>query len=438
MSRKATPTIALIGQTNVGKSSLFNLLLKHRRNIVAREPGTTRDSITELIEIVNDKYVWLIDTAGLKDPQDDFEATIQDQIDLAINTADLICLLVEAHKPLNHQDRLLAKTALKAKKKVILIVNKYDLNVRAQTTDFVRLGIQDAFLLSTTTRAGLKPLLEYFANYIPISSPKLENCIKVALLGRPNVGKSALFNSLIKKQQAIVSQRAGTTRDVNRQKIRFEKQSIEFLDTAGIRRSGKIEVGVEKFSFARTMAAIAESDICLLLIDVNELATAVEQKIAGMVKEAGKGLVIVITKWDNLENKDEFSINKIQHKIKLEFEFTPWAPLILTSSITGRNVAKIFDLILEISNRRRQKISTSQLNRYLQKTIALHPPAGLKNRHPKLNYITQIDTDPPTFQFFGSHMQFLHWSYKRFLERKFREEFDYQGTAIVFSFREKH
>ena len=439
MAKKTIPTVAFIGQTNVGKSSLFNLFVKHKRNIVAKEAGTTRDSIYELTEITDNQYLWLIDTAGLKKAEDDFELTIQDQINLAINNADLICVLIEAHKPLDYKDRNLAKMALKTKKKVILVVNKVDLNHRARSSDFAKLGIKDIFLISTTTRAGIVDLINYLSLNLPKIKPSKEDSImRISLLGRPNVGKSALFNSLAKKQQALVSEQAGTTRDINRLKIRFNQQAIEFLDTAGMRRSGKIEVGIEKFSIMRTMLAIADSDICLLLIDVNELATAVEQKIAGIVKESGKGLIIVVTKWDSLEAKDEFSINEIKARIKNQFEFVPWASFIITSAITGRNVAKILEIALSIHRRRQQTISTSKLNKYLQQTINLHPPAGLKNRHPRLNYITQIDTSPPTFQFFGSHMTYLHWSYKRFLERKFREEFDYEGTALVFNFKEKH
>ena len=303
MNNSKLPIIALVGRANVGKSSLFNLLVKAKRNIVAREAGTTRDSIAEVIELAG-KAVWLIDTAGLKDPVDDFEVGIQEQIESAIESADLICLLLDASAPIGSEDRQIAKKALKSRKPVILIANKIDRNLRAEKADFLKLGISEIFLLSTTTRSGLGQLLDYLAEWLPQRSFKKEaKSLKIALLGRPNVGKSALFNCLAKKQQAYVSERAGTTRDVNRQKMKFENQTIELLDTAGVRRSGKIEVGVEKFSVLRTLAAIEESDLCLLLMDVNEPATAVEQKIAGLVKEAGKGLVIVISQWDSLVGK---------------------------------------------------------------------------------------------------------------------------------------
>ena len=432
------PIIALVGQANVGKSSLFNLLLKSRRNIVAREAGTTRDSISELIELKG-KTAWLTDTAGLKAAEDDFEMTIQDQIEEAIATADVICLLVEADKALDQKDRQLAKKALKSGKEIVLAVNKLDLNLKARPEDFLKLGIKDVFLLSTTTKRGVGPLIDHLEGLLPAKNPRPEtDVVKVALLGRPNVGKSSLFNCLVKKQQALVSERARTTRDVNRRLVKFEKQALEFLDTAGIRRSGKIERGVEKFSVLRTLAAIEESDVCLVLIDANELVTALEQKIAGLADKAAKGLILVVSKWDSLEDKSTAAVNQLKARLKKEFSFIPWAGLIFTSAQTGQNVSKIFGMVLEIMQRRQQKISTSQLNRCLQKAVNHHPPAGLKNTHPRLNYAVQTLQNPPTFQFFGSFMQYLHWSYKRFLERCLREEFDFSGTALVLTFKEKH
>ena len=206
--------------------------------------------------------------------------------------------------------------------------------------------------------------------------------IRIALLGRPNVGKSALFNTLAKKQQAIVANRAGTTRDINRVRIKFEKHEFEILDTAGIRRSGKIEQGIEKFSVLRSLQAIEEADICLLLMDVHELNTALDQKIAGLIKEAGKGLIIVVSKWDSAD-KDAFTRDQLAPSIVHHFNFVPWAPLIFTSAETGQNVAKLFELALGIYNRRRQSLKTTDLNKVLSQSISMHPPAGLKNRHPK-------------------------------------------------------
>jgi GTP-binding protein len=251
------------------------------------------------------------------------------------------------------------------------------------------------------------------------------------------VGKSNLFNTLAGKQQALVANIAGTTRDINRVKIKYKGEYIELLDTAGVRKQGRQEVGIEKFSVLRTLQAIEESDICFLLMDVNELNTQLDQRLAGIINEAGKGLVVVVSKWDSVMDKDAYTRDALAPRISSTFDFVPWAPLIFTSSVTGQNISKLFDLILEIQERRSQELKTRKLNDLLQKTVAAHPPAGLKNTFPKLRYMVQTDTSPPWFVIYGSNLKFLHWSYKRHLERVVRENFDFIGTAIKFSFRDE-
>ncbi len=438
MSRSKTPIIAIVGQTNVGKSSLFNVFLGRREAIVAREAGTTRDSITALVQF-GSKPAWIVDTAGVKDPEDDFEATIQEQIEQAIDAADMIAVTIQADLNISDDDRRLAKSALKSKKPVILLVNKADKAHRAAATYYQRLGIKDIFLTSATTKEGIGDLEDYLAKHLPASSMKRDDSsrLRIALLGRPNAGKSALYNTLAKKQQAVVSERAGTTRDVNRTVVRYHGQEIELLDTAGIRRSGKIEQGIEKFSVLRSLRAIEEADVCLLLSDANELGVVLDQKIAGMVKQAGKGLVLVASKWDTVE-KDAYTRDALAPKIRHYFDFVPWAPLIFTSSVTGQNVSKLFELAQDIQKERQKKLKDSELNRWLKRMCIKHPPAGLKNTHPRLTYITRIDEYPtPTFKIFGSDMKFLHWSYKRFLEREMREAYGFDGTAIYLDFIEK-
>jgi GTP-binding protein len=249
-------------------------------------------------------------------------------------------------------------------------------------------------------------------------------------LGRPNVGKSSLYNALAKKQQAIVADRAGTTRDINRTRVHYHGREIELLDTAGIRRSGKIERGVEQFSVLRSLQAIEQADVCLLLVDATEHSVTLDQKIAGMIKEAGKGLIIVVSKWD-IKEKDAFTRNAIAAQLTRDFDFVPWAPLIFTSSTTGKNVAKLFDLVLEIMQRRAQRLSTRELNQWLARVTDKHPPAGLKNRQPKLRYMVQEENNPiPAFKIFGSQTTFLHWSYRRHLERMLREQWDYTGSPV--------
>jgi len=329
--------------------------------------------------------------------------------------------------------------ALKSRKPVILVVNKIDKNKKANLDDWQRLGIKPVFATSVTQKRGIDELLEEVTEMLPKARISEDNDrISVALLGRPNVGKSSLFNALAKKQQAIVASHAGTTRDVNRAIVRYHQREIEIMDTAGIRRPGRIERGVEHFSVLRTIAAIEEADICLLLMDVHELNVQLDQKIAGMVKEAGKGLILVVTKWDDAD-KDAFTRDQLAGQISYHYPFVPWAPLIFTSSVTGQNVTNIFDLLLEIAEARSQKYKTTELNKWLRKAVDAHEPAGLKNRMPKLNYIVhEDDNDMPSFKIFGAHTKFLHWSYKRYLERKFREEWPLNGTPLKFWFIEKH
>lgn len=431
------PTVAIIGQANVGKSSLFNRLVRSQQAIVAREAGTTRDNVLGKVEYKHHNF-WLVDTAGLKDPNDEFEASIQEQIIEATETADVIIVVVDSSQYVSDQDRFVAKKALRSKKPVILAVNKVDLKNTLPNDEFKRLGIKQIIRTSAEHNYGISEILEEIIANIPAKhEEEPDEILRISLIGRPNVGKSFLFNTLAGKQQALVANIAGTTRDVNRVSIKYGGRDIQLLDTAGMRKPGKQEVGIEKFSVLRTLQAIEESDICFLLMDVNELNTQLDQRIAGIIDEAGKGMAIVITKWDSVEDKDAFTRDEIAPRIVRTFDFTPWAPLIFTSSVTGQNVTKLFDLALDIDARRKQSTKTRVLNDLLQKCIQRHPPAGLKNTHPKLRYIVQTDTTPPWFVIHGSNLKFLHWSYKRYLERQIRETYNYTGTPIKFSFRDE-
>jgi GTPase len=438
MSKKL-PIVAIVGRANVGKSSLFNAILDRREAIVAREAGTTRDSIMAKAEHQEQQF-WLVDTAGIKDAEDDFEFTIQEQIIQAADSADVIWVVVEANVPITEEDRRVAKMALKSRKPVFLVINKLDKAKNADLLAFDRLGIKPIIRTSTKQKKGIEQLLDTLVTHIPkASETEADDRLKIAIVGRPNVGKSQLFNTLAKKQQAIVANRAGTTRDVNRTVVKYQGRELELLDTAGIRRSGKIQVGIERFSVIRALAAIEESDVCFMLMDVSELNVQLDQKIAGMVKESGKGLVLVVSKWDSVDGKDAFTRDNIAPQIAARYDFVPWAPLIFTSSVSGQNVTKLFDIALEIDQQRAKRIATPELNKWLRQAVDAHPPAGLKNRSPKLNYIVQEDDNPiPAFKVFGSHTKFLHWSYKRYLDRKLREVYGYSGTPIQFWFIEKH
>jgi GTP-binding protein len=513
---KSLPIVALIGQTNAGKSSLFNRLTRAHTAIVAREEGTTRDNVvaTLYLDQLSDSpqtapekrvpLLRLIDTAGLKDPKDDFEASIQDQIADAVASADLIIIVMDSTKYVNHDDKLIAKKALKSTKPVLLALNKSDLKGSLPPREFLSLGIKSPLYLSATTGQGVSELKNAIKRGISgerlslsrdlptdtredgLSREKVlsgevdesHNSLRIALIGRPNVGKSSLFNSLGEKQQALVANLSGTTRDINRLEVKYHGKPIEILDTAGLRKPGKREVGVEKFSVLRTLAAIEESDICCLLIDATEPHSKLDQTLAGQIVDAGKGIILVVTKSDLLEvsehvispvkksdypesknlsersesffdldekktflhsranDRSENPIGRILNNMEQDFNFLPYAPVIITSAKTGANVTKIFELAREISAGRKSEIKTSELNKILTEAVLRHPPAGLKNTLPKPKYIVQTDVAPPWFVIHGHDLKLLHWSWKRYLERKIREKYPFIGTPINFSFRD--
>lgn len=438
------PIVAIIGRANAGKSSLFNRLVKSQQAIVAREAGTTRDNVIGKVSYQRrgagggDGEFMLIDTAGLKTAEDDFEAGIQDQIEDAATAADVILVVVDTTNYPGDEERLVAKKALKSKKPVILVTNKADLKEAVHDDEFRRLGIKDIIRTSAEHNSGISELLDRIATLIPEAhQQEPDDVLRIALVGRPNTGKSSLFNSLGGKQQALVANVAGTTRDLNRVALKYKGNNIELIDTAGVRRQGKQERGIEKFSVLRTMQAIQEADICLLLMDANELNVQLDQRLAGIIDEEGKGMVLVVSKWDIAEEKNAYTRDTIAPQIQRSFDFVPWAPLIFTSAVTGQNVTKLFDLVLQIQERRLQKTSTRKLNDMLATATTTHPPAGLKNTHPKLRYIVQTDDNPPWFVIYGSNLKFVHWSYKRYLERQLRELYDYTGTPVKFSFRDE-
>ena len=429
------PVVAIIGQTNAGKSSLFNRLVRKSQAIVAREAGTTRDNVVGKVE---GRYI-LIDTAGLKDAEDEFEAHIQDQIDDAVNSADMILIAMDATKYPNQDDKLIAKKALKSGKPTMLLLNKSDLGEALPETEFLSMGVKNPLRVSATTGLNLNELrgniLKELQNlgFNTNQQAKEDQTLKIALIGRPNVGKSSLFNSLAQKQQAIVANLSGTTRDINRTELKYKGETIELLDTAGLRKPGKREVGIEKFSALRSLAAIEESDVCCLLVDSTEPHSKLDQSLAGEIVKAGKGIILVLTKTD-LDHKDS---NEILDNLEYDFNFVPFAPVVMTSSVTGKNVTKIFELAQQINKARHAELKTSDLNKLLMDAVASHPPAGLKNTHPKLRYMVQTDTCPPWFVVYGSNLSLLHWSYKRYLERRLRDAYDFTGTPIFFSFRNR-
>lgn len=435
MTINKLPIVAIVGRANVGKSSIFNRLVGNRQTIVADEPGTTRDAIYGRVILDKGAFI-VIDTAGLKIANDEFEASIQDQIAEATEAADVILVVIDSTTILTDEDRQVAKLAHKSQKPIILAINKADNRTNIDEVEFLKLGIKDMVKTSTTQNQGFIELINLLTQHIKPIKSKNDDTLNIAIIGRPNVGKSSIFNALAKKQQAVIADQAGTTRDVNRIDINYQKQHLVIMDTAGIRRPGKIERGVEKFSVIRAIQAIEEADICLLILDANELGVSLDQKLAGMIKDAGKGLILVISKWDTFD-KDPYSFDKLSARLKQEFQHVPWAPFIVTSAIYGQNIAKLFEHIMEINSQRLVELKTNDLNKWLSSATTHHPPAGFKHVHPKLKYVTQTGQNPPEFTIFGTGTRVLHWSYKRYLEKDMRFKFGFAGTPIILKFRDK-
>ncbi|HEX9595209.1 MAG TPA: ribosome biogenesis GTPase Der [Candidatus Saccharimonadales bacterium] len=428
------PLVAIVGRANVGKSSVFNRLVGQRQAIVADEPGTTRDSVFGRVEADGGTFT-LADTAGLKSADDEFEASIQDQIAEAAAVADLILVVIDATTMLAEEDRRVAKLAHKAKVPLILVVNKAE-SEKIDEAEIKRLGIKQMVTTSATQNRGFGDLTSVITKHIKPVKMIPDGSLKIALVGRPNVGKSSLFNALASSPKAVVDDVAGTTRDVNRLEVEFSGRQVEIMDTAGIRRSGKIGRGIERFSVLRAVSAIDEADVAVLVLDATEPAVTLDQKLAGMVKDAGKGLILAVNKWD-LIDKDAFTHDEFTPKIRRQFQHVPWAMYTVTSAVDTQNLSRLLKLALQIDEQRKVKLSTPKLNRWLGERINHHPPAGLKNTQPKLKYVTQTGQQPPEITIFGRDVRIVHWSYKRYLERELREEFGLEGTPVIIRFSDR-
>ncbi len=441
MTQDKQPTVLIIGQPNVGKSTLFNRLTNTNQAIVADLAGTTRDLVEGDVEWQG-QHFRLLDSAGLAKSDDELVRRAQDKIDEAIALADVIVMLVDGTVPIDAHDRKVAREILKSQKPAILAVNKVDQTQRSGLADhYERLGMTDIMPLAAISGQGSGDLLDAIVSKLEKVSANTtapeENAIKVAILGRPNVGKSSLLNKIIGLPKALVSDISGTTRDINYGTITHNDQEMIFADTAGLRRAGKIGRGIEFFSSLRTKKAIAWADVCLVLIDANENSVAQDQNIAGLVKEAGKGLILVVSKWDAVEDKEDNTMQRMANYISAQYQFVWWAPLIFTSAETGLNLDKLYELIAKIHSNAQTTLPTPKLNKLLTQATAKQPPVGLKNTHPKLNYITQTGTNPPEFTIFATHPDMIQFSYPRYLENVLREAGEFDGTPIKIIFRHK-
>lgn len=443
------PVVAIIGRPNVGKSTLFNRITGRRQAVTADLAGTTRDRLYSRCDW-NGKEFILVDTAGIEvgdtknSVYEKLDTDVQEQVLLAIEEADLILFVVDVQSGATEQDRRALKLVFKSGKPFVLIANKYDSEkYLANISDLYTLGAKEILPIAALTGRGTGDLMDAIVNSIKDVVPTDKGIvleregINVAIAGRPNVGKSSTLNAIIGKTRAVVSEVAGTTRDFTIASYESEQGTINFIDTAGIRRRGKVgkvEEGrvpgqVEKYSVLRSFRAIETADIVLLIIDPTEGLTAQDLHIAGFAKDQHKGIIIIVNKWDAIE-KDETDMTKYLAYLHAKISFLPYAPVIFISAKNGKNINKITEIIYEIATSRNKRIATGELNLLLGDDILRHPPAAVRNQLPKINYITQADTNPPTFVFFANKPELIHFSYKRFLENKIREHWDFAGTPI--------
>jgi GTP-binding protein len=432
-----SPIVAIVGRPNVGKSSLFNRLVGTRQAITHDTAGTTRNANYGQVSW-RDFHFTLVDTAGLSREGGEVELQAQDQIKQMASTASVIIVAVDAATMITDEDLTAARLALKSGKPVILALSKYDTARSADIEQWRRLGISTMIGVSAIHGMGTGDLLDAITSHLDELAPPPANApLKLALIGRPNVGKSSLINALVGKQKTLVSAVPGTTRDVASELIRYKGRDIELLDTAGIRRRGRIERGVEKFSALRTLSAINAADVCILVMDAHEGQVAGDLNLAGQIIEAGKGLILAMNKWDAVE-KDEKTQDHTTAILRREFQFAWWAPLVYTSATQGLHVNQLMELAVQIEDHRNTEVQTGPFNRLIEKLVAKQPPSGLKGKLPKINYGTQTDTNPPTFTFFCTYPDLIHFGYRRYLENNIRDNWDFTGTPIRLEFRHKH
>ena len=423
--------VAIVGRPNVGKSTLFNRLVGHRQAIVAEAPGTTRDRVSAQVTYDNHHFI-LVDTGGLEpDPATDIQKGVMHQINVAIEEADVIIFMVDAIDGLTAADHDVSEVLRRSRKPVVLAANKVDNERReADVPDFYRLGIGDPVAISAYHNRGLDRLMKLVVAHLPPFAPQdHEGQLKIAIVGRPNVGKSMLLNTILGQDRAIVSETPGTTRDSVDTVFEYEGEPLVLIDTAGVRRRGHIEQGIERYSVLRAMQAIYRADVVLLLVDASELMTAQDLHIWGYTKDAFKGVVVVVNKWDlapEMGLTQEVTTPYIRARIKA----ARYVTILYVSALTGQDIGDIIPRAREVFQERGKRVTTSALNRVLLRALASSPMPSSKGRRLKVFYATQTDVHPPTFIFFVNDPSLMHFSYQRYLENRLRDAFGFQGTPL--------
>lgn len=439
--KKRKPIVAVVGRPNVGKSTLFNALAGEKISIVKDTPGITRDRIYTDITWL-DRSLTLIDTGGIEpDSQDIILSQMRNQAQIAIDTADVILFLVDVKQGLQDADGKVADMLRRSKKPVVLVVNKVDdfNKYMADVYEFYNLGIGDPIPVSAANRLGIGEMLEEVCKHLSEDDFEEEEDerIRVAIVGKPNVGKSSLINKLLGEERLIVSDIAGTTRDAVDTDIAYQGKEYVFIDTAGLRRKNKIKEDLEHYMIIRTVSAVERADIVVLLIDATEGVTEQDAKIAGIAHDRGKAIIIVVNKWDAIEKNDK-TIYQFTEKIRNTLSFMPYAELLFISAKTGQRLPKLFETIDIVAENHCMRVSTGVLNEIMTQAVAMQQPPSDKGKRLRLYYITQVSVKPPTFVIFVNDKELMHFSYTRYIENQIRETFGFKGTPLRFIIRERN
>jgi len=429
-------TVCLIGKPNVGKSTIFNRLIKEKKAIILDTPGITRDRIYGTVNY-KEKSFYLIDTGGIDMGRDDFNEDIKAQASLAIEESDIILFVVDGKEDLSANDFKVRDMLIKSNKEVIVVVNKVDNEKRNDNIyAYYELGFERIFSVSGEHNLGFRELLDEITENMNPTTEVIDDTLKFCLIGRPNVGKSSLINAILNEERVIVSDVAGTTRDAVDTKFRYEGEDYIAIDTAGLRKKGKIYESVEKYSLIRSLRAIERSDVCCLVIDAEEGIIEHDKHIASYAIEAGKGLVIVVNKWDTV-NDPNMDIKYWKKLIEAEFQFIPYAKLVFTSAKTKKRIHTLMPEIISAFENNHREVKTSSLNNIIVEAVTLHQPPSYKGKRLKIYFVSQTATNPPKFTFQVNNKGLVHFSYERYLENKIRENFDFSGTPIILQFKNK-
>lgn len=429
------PVVALVGRPNVGKSTLFNKMVGSKISIIEDTPGVTRDRIYSEVHFNNYRFS-LIDTGGIDVSEAVFNDEIKVQATVAIDEADVVVFVVDGKEGITANDRFIRDILRKSGKRVIVAINKVD-NKKSEENiyDFYELGFEEYISISAEHNIGMYELLGAITkDFRTFEEDSLDNRLKFSVIGRPNVGKSSLINAMVNEERVIVSNTAGTTRDAIDTTFRYNGEEFLLIDTAGMRKQGKIYEAVEKYSLLRSLRAIDRSDVCLLVINAEEGIIEHDKHIAGYALEKGKGIILVVNKWDKVENPN---IKEYTDYVRREFQFITYAPIVFLSALTKKRIHTLMPEVLKVCENVKREISTSILNRVIEDVYQLNIPPSYKGKRLKIYFVSQTGTKPPKITFRVNNKGLVHFSYERYLENKLRENFDFEGTPIVLQFKNK-